>query len=637
MPGPMHARKVPPKGKNKIKNPGKLLKRLLSYVFQNYGAACILVVICILISVLANVQGTLFLKTLIDVYIMPLIGSENPDFSGLLHAIIRVGGFYAIGVLSTFAYTRIMIYVTQGSLRRLRDDLFAHMEKLPIRYFDTNAHGNIMSVYTNDIDTLRQMISQSMPQLLSSGITILSVFISMIRLSIPLTGVTILMVVLMLVVTGKVAGASGSYFIAQQANIGEVNGYIEEMMEGQKVVKVFCHEEESTKRFLELNEKLFDSSYKANQYANILMPLIAQMGNISYVLCALAGGILALNNIGGFTVGGLASFLTFNKSFNMPISQVSQQLNSIIMAMAGAQRVFALLDEQPETNDGYVALVNAKEENGKLMESDERTGIWAWKHFHKDSGTTDYIRQQGDLVLDGVDFGYTEEKTVLHDIRLYAKPGQKIAFVGSTGAGKTTITNLINRFYDISDGKIRYDGININKIKKEDLRHSLGMVLQDTHLFTNTVMENIRYGRLDATDEEVIAAAKLANADGFIQRLPKGYDTVLQGDGASLSQGQRQLLAIARAAVADPPALILDEATSSIDTRTERIVQDGMDKLMKGRTTFVIAHRLSTVKNSDCIVVLENGCVIEKGTHEELLEEKGKYYQLYTGNSIAIG
>lgn len=637
MPGPMHARKVPPKGKNKIKNPGKLLKRLLSYVFQNYGAACILVVICILISVLANVQGTLFLKTLIDVYIMPLIGSENPDFSGLLHAIIRVGGFYAIGVLSTFAYTRIMIYVTQGSLRRLRDDLFAHMEKLPIRYFDTNAHGNIMSVYTNDIDTLRQMISQSMPQLLSSGITILSVFISMIRLSIPLTGVTILMVVLMLVVTGKVAGASGSYFIAQQANIGEVNGYIEEMMEGQKVVKVFCHEEESTKRFLELNEKLFDSSYKANQYANILMPLIAQMGNISYVLCALAGGILALNNIGGFTVGGLASFLTFNKSFNMPISQVSQQLNSIIMAMAGAQRVFALLDEQPETNDGYVTLVNAKEENGKLMESDERTGIWAWKHFHKDSSTTDYIRQQGDLVLDGVDFGYTEEKTVLHDIRLYAKPGQKIAFVGSTGAGKTTITNLINRFYDISDGKIRYDGININKIKKEDLRHSLGMVLQDTHLFTNTVMENIRYGRLDATDEEVIAAAKLANADGFIRRLPKGYDTVLQGDGASLSQGQRQLLAIARAAVADPPALILDEATSSIDTRTERIVQDGMDKLMKGRTTFVIAHRLSTVKNSDCIVVLENGCVIEKGTHEELLEEKGKYYQLYTGNSIAIG
>ncbi len=637
MPGPMHAKRVPSKGRNKIKNPGKLLKRLLSYVFQNYGLACAAVVVCIFISVLANVQGTLFLKTLIDVYIMPLIGSEHPDFTSLLHAIIRVGGFYGIGVVSTYAYTRIMIYVTQGTLRRLRDDLFAHMEKLPIRYFDTNAHGNIMSVYTNDIDTLRQMISQSMPQLLSSAITIVSVLASMIGLSIPLTGVTLVMVVLMLLVTGKVAGASGSYFIAQQANIGEVNGYIEEMMEGQKVVKVFCHEKESRERFDELNEKLFESAYQANKFANILMPLNAQMGNISYVLCALVGGILALNGIGGFTVGGLASFLTFNKSFNMPINQVSQQLNSIIMAMAGAQRVFALLDEQPETNDGYVTLVNAKEENGKLVETKERTGIWAWKHYHKDLGTTDYIRQQGDLVLDGVDFGYTEEKTVLHDIRLYAKPGQKIAFVGSTGAGKTTITNLINRFYDISDGKIRYDGININKIKKEDLRHSLGMVLQDTHLFTNTVMENIRYGRLDATDEEVIAAAKLANAHGFIKRLPNGYDTVLHGDGASLSQGQRQLLAIARAAVADPPALILDEATSSIDTRTERIVQDGMDKLMKGRTTFVIAHRLSTVKNSDCIVVLENGCVIEKGTHEELLEEKGKYYQLYTGNSIAVG
>ena len=637
MPGPMHAKRVPSKGRNKIKNPGKLLKRLLSYVFQNYGLACAAVVVCIFISVLANVQGTLFLKTLIDVYIMPLIGSEHPDFTSLLHAIIRVGGFYGIGVVSTYAYTRIMIYVTQGTLRRLRDGLFAHMEKLPIRYFDTNAHGNIMSVYTNDIDTLRQMISQSMPQLLSSAITIVSVLASMIGLSIPLTGVTLVMVVLMLLVTGKVAGASGSYFIAQQANIGEVNGYIEEMMEGQKVVKVFCHEKESRERFDELNEKLFESAYQANKFANILMPLNAQMGNISYVLCALVGGILALNGIGGFTVGGLASFLTFNKSFNMPINQVSQQLNSIIMAMAGAQRVFALLDEQPETNDGYVTLVNAKEENGKLVETKERTGIWAWKHYHKDLGTTDYIRQQGDLVLDGVDFGYTEEKTVLHDIRLYAKPGQKIAFVGSTGAGKTTITNLINRFYDISDGKIRYDGININKIKKEDLRHSLGMVLQDTHLFTNTVMENIRYGRLDATDEEVIAAAKLANAHGFIKRLPNGYDTVLHGDGASLSQGQRQLLAIARAAVADPPALILDEATSSIDTRTERIVQDGMDKLMKGRTTFVIAHRLSTVKNSDCIVVLENGCVIEKGTHEELLEEKGKYYQLYTGNSIAVG
>ena len=636
MPGPMQGRRGMPGGRNKIKNPGKLLKRLLSYVLKNYSFACVVVVICIIISVLANVQGTMFLKTLIDVYIMPLIGSPNPDFSGLWHAIIRVGGFYAIGVLSTYAYTRIMIYVTQGTLRRLRDDLFAHMEKLPIQYFDTTSHGNIMSVYTNDIDTLRQMISQSIPQLLSSSITIVSVLVSMIRLNIPLTAVTLVMVSLMLVVTKKVAGASGSYFIDQQANIGIVNGYIEEMMEGQKVVKVFCHEEESKERFADLNEKLFESAYQANKYANILMPLNAQIGNISYVLCALVGGILALNSVAGFTIGGLASFLTFNKSFNMPINQVSQQLNSIVMAMAGAQRVFALLDEKPETNDGYVTLVNAKEENGTLTETNERTGIWAWKHYHKDTGTTDYIRQQGDLVLDGVDFGYTEEKIVLHDIHLYAKPGEKIAFVGSTGAGKTTITNLINRFYDISDGKIRYDGININKIKKEDLRHSLGMVLQDTHLFTNTVMENIRYGRLDATDEEVIAAAKLANADGFIRRLPQGYQTVLTGDGASLSQGQRQLLAIARAAVADPPALILDESTSSIDTRTERIVQDGMDKLMKGRTTFVIAHRLSTVKNSDCIVVLENGCVIEKGTHEELLEERGKYYQLYTGNSIAV-
>ncbi len=635
MAGPMHGRRAMPRGRNKIENPGKLLKRLLSYVLKNYSLACAAVVVCIFISVLANVQGTLFLKTLIDVYIMPLIGSENPDFTNLFHAIIRVGGFYAIGVFSTYAYTRIMIYVTQGTLRRLRDDLFAHMEKLPIKYFDTNSHGNIMSVYTNDIDTLRQMISQSMPQLLSSSITIVSVLVSMIRLNIPLTAVTLVMVVVMLFATKKVAGASGSYFIAQQADIGTVNGYIEEMMEGQKVVKVFCHEEESKERFCELNEKLFESAYQANKYANILMPLNAQIGNISYVLCALVGGILAANNLTGLTIGGLASFLTFNKSFNMPINQVSQQLNSIVMALAGAQRVFALLDEEPEANNGYVTLVNAKEENGRLTETEERTGIWAWKHFHKDSGTTDYVRQQGDLVLDGVDFGYTEEKNVLHDVRLYAKPGQKIAFVGSTGAGKTTITNLINRFYDISDGKIRYDGININKIRKEDLRHSLGMVLQDTHLFTNTVMENIRYGRLDATDEEVIAAAKLANADGFIRRLPQGYDTVLHGDGASLSQGQRQLLAIARAAVADPPALILDEATSSIDTRTERIVQDGMDKLMKGRTTFVIAHRLSTVKNSDCIVVLENGYVIEKGTHEELLEEKGKYYQLYTGNNIA--
>ncbi len=632
MPGPMGRKPVI--GKQKIKHPGKLLKRLLSYVMKYYFAACLIVVVCIFVSVLANVQGTMFLKTLIDVYITPLIGSANPDFSGLVSAIFRVGSFYTIGVAATYAYTRIMIYVSQGTLNRLRDDMFAHMEKLPIRYFDTNSHGNIMSIYTNDIDTLRQMISQSMPQLLSSVITVVSVLISMIRLSLPLTGVTLVMVAVMLVLTGKVAGTSGSYFIAQQKNIGTVNGYIEEMMKGQKVVKVFCYEEESRERFEQLNEELFFSAYQANKFANILGPINAQVGNISYVLCALVGGILALSGITGLTVGGLASFLTFNKSFSMPINQVSQQMNSIVMALAGAQRVFALLDEKTELDEGYVMLVNAKEENSRLAETAERTGIWAWKHYHKDSGTTDYIRLQGDVALDGVDFGYTDEKMVLHDIRLYAKPGQKIAFVGSTGAGKTTITNLINRFYDIQDGKIRYDGININKIKKEDLRRSLGMVLQDTHLFTNTVMENIRYGRLDATDEEVIAAAKLANADGFIRRLPQGYQTVLHGDGSSLSQGQRQLLAIARAAVADPPVLILDEATSSIDTRTERIVQDGMDKLMKGRTTFVIAHRLSTVKNSDCIVVLENGCVIEKGTHEELLAEKGKYYQLYTGNSI---
>ena len=621
-----------PMGKRpKIDHPGKLLRRLLAYILKNYAPHCVLVLIGIFISVLANVQGTMFMQTLIDDYILPLLGSDNPDFSGLLHAIIRVGGFYAVGIVSTFVYNRILVNVSQGTLKRLRDDLFTHMESLPIRYFDTHSHGNIMSIYTNDIDTLRQMISQSIPQLFSSAIMIVSVFVSMIMLNIPLTVLTVLLIFLMLQVTKRISAKSSKYFIAQQKNIGSLNGYIEEMMEGQTVVKVFCHEEKSREEFRKRNDQLFESADNANKFANILMPVNAQIGNISYVLCAIVGGILALRGVGGFTLGRLASFLTFNKSINMPINQVSMQLNSAIMALAGADRVFRLLDEQPETDEGYVTLVNAKEENGVLKETKERTGVWAWKHYHKDTDTTDYKKLAGDVVFDDVDFGYTEDKIVLHNIDMYAQPGQKIAFVGSTGAGKTTITNLINRFYDIQDGKIRYDGININKIKKADLRRSLGIVLQDTHLFTGTVMENIRYGKLDATDEEVYAAARLANADGFIKRLPEGYHTLLTGDGANLSQGQRQLLAIARAAIADPPALILDEATSSIDTRTEKIVQEGMDRLMHGRTTFVIAHRLSTVRNSDCIMVLEQGRIIERGTHDQLLEQKGRYYQLYTG------
>ena len=623
-----------PMGKRpKVDHPGKLLRRLLAYILKNYAPHCVLVLIGIFISVLANVQGTMFMQTLIDDYILPLLGSDNPDFSGLLHAIIRVGGFYAVGIVSTFVYNRILVNVSQGTLKRLRDDLFTHMESLPIRYFDTHSHGNIMSIYTNDIDTLRQMISQSIPQLFSSAIMIVSVFVSMIMLNIPLTVLTVLMIFLMLQVTKRISAKSSEYFIAQQKNIGSLNGYIEEMMEGQKVVKVFCHEEKSREEFRKRNDQLFESADNANKFANILMPVNGQIGNISYVLCAIVGGILALRGVGGFTLGRLASFLTFNKSINMPINQVSMQLNSAIMALAGADRVFRLLDEQPETDEGYVTLVNAKEENGVLKETKERTGVWAWKHYHKDTDTTDYKKLAGDVVFDDVDFGYTEDKIVLHNIDMYAQPGQKIAFVGSTGAGKTTITNLINRFYDIQDGKIRYDGININKIKKADLRCSLGIVLQDTHLFTGTVMENIRYGKLDATDEEVYAAARLANADGFIKRLPEGYHTLLTGDGANLSQGQRQLLAIARAAIADPPVLILDEATSSIDTRTEKIVQEGMDRLMHGRTTFVIAHRLSTVRNSDCIMVLEQGRIIERGTHDQLLEQKGRYYQLYTGKS----
>jgi ATP-binding cassette subfamily B protein len=615
----------------KLDNPGKTINRLMKFIAKYYGVHFVIVLVLILASVLCNVQGTLFIQSLIDDYIKPLMTQENPDFSGLLHAMTRVAGFYFLGACATFAYNKIMVYVTQGTLKRFRDELFDHMEGLPIKYFDTHAHGDIMSVYTNDADTLRQMISQSIPQMFSAVITIVSVLISMIYLSIPLTILNLVMVAFVLFVSKKVAGISGSYFIAQQQDLGKVNGYIEEMMEGQKVVKVFCHEEESLEQFDKLNEQLFNSAYHANMAANSLGPINAQLGNLSYVVCTLVGGILAINGFGGLTLGKLASFLTFNKSFSQPINQISQQLNSIVMALAGAERIFKMMDEASEEDNGYVTLAYAKREGDKLVESETRTGLWAWKHFHKDTGLTDYQELKGEVVFDGVDFGYNPEKIVLHDVKLYAKPGQKIAFVGSTGAGKTTITNLINRFYDIQDGKIRYDGINITKIKKAELRRSLGIVLQDTHLFTGTVRENIAYGKLGATEEEIIAAAKLANADGFIRRLPHGYDTILTGDGSNLSQGQRQLLAIARAAIADPPVLILDEATSSIDTRTEKIVQDGMDKLMNGRTTFVIAHRLSTVRNSDCIMVLEQGRIIERGTHDQLIEEQGRYYQLYTG------
>lgn len=627
--GPRGARGPRPK----VENPGKLLKRLLGYVFKSYTPHCIIVFICILISVLANAQGTMFLQDLIDVYIMPMIGASDPDFKPLATAILKVASFYLCGAAASYVYGRILVVVSQGTLKSLRNDMFSHMEKLPIKYFDTNSHGDIMSVYTNDIDTLRQMISQSIPQLINSTFTIITVFVCMLKLNIPLTVLTIVMVAVMLMCTKKFAGLSGKYFTAQQRDLGKVNGFIEEMMSGQKVVKVFCHEEKNINDFNELNDNLFDSAYNANKFANILGPINAQLGNLSYVLCAAVGGMIALSGFGGLSLGALASFLTFNKSFSMPINQVSQQLNSIVMALAGCERVFKLLDEKPETDEGYVTLVRAKEENGVITESKERTGMWAWKHVHQATGETEYTRLEGGVVFDDVDFGYNEDKIVLHNIKMFAQPGQKIAFVGSTGAGKTTITNLINRFYDIQDGKIRYDGININKIKKDDLRHSLGMVLQDTHLFTDTVMENIRYGKLDATDEEVIAAAKLANADGFIRHLPDGYNTMLTGDGSNLSQGQRQLIAIARAAVADPPVLILDEATSSIDTRTEKIVQDGMDNLMRGRTTFVIAHRLSTVRNSDCIMVLEKGRIIERGTHDQLIKEQGRYYQLYTGNA----
>lgn len=619
------------KGRRGAKNPAAILKRLMGYVMKNYRWHCLAVLLLIIASALANVRGTMFMKSLIDEYIVPFVEQENPDFSSLLSVLIKMAAIYYIGALAAWGYNRIMVVVSQGTLKNVRSDLFEHMEKLPIRYFDTHAHGNIMSIYTNDVDTLRQMISQSIPQMVSSLITIVSVFVSMLVLSVPLTVLTVGMVILMLFVTKTIAGKSGFYFIEQQINLGKVNGYIEEMMEGQKVVKVFCHEEESKEKFTEFNNLLFESASRANTYGNIMMPVMNNIGNISYALTSMLGAALSIGGVLPLSLGGLASFLQFNRSFNQPIAQVSMQFNSIVMALAGAERIFELMDAEPEEDEGSVELVNAVENpDGSITEASERTGMWAWKDYGKDKTVT-YRKLEGDVVFDHVDFGYNPDKIILQDIELYAKPGEKIAFVGATGAGKTTITNLINRFYDIQDGKIRYDGININRMKKADLRRSLGIVLQDTHLFTGTVMENIRYGKLDATDLEVIGAAKLANADSFIRHLPQGYDTVITGDGGNLSQGQRQLLAIARAAVADPPVLILDEATSSIDTRTEKIVQEGMDRLMEGRTVFVIAHRLSTIQNSNVIMVLDHGRIIERGNHESLLEKKGIYYQLHTG------
>ncbi len=629
MPGPMNRNMAPGK-----REPGslKVIARVVAYTVKGYKFSCLMVVVGIVLSAVCTLYGTLFLQTLIDDYITPLMAQEVPNYGPLAMKLLQMVCVYIVGILSAYMYNRIMVNVSQGTLRNLRMKVFNNMEFLPIRYFDQHTRGDIMSVYTNDIDTLRMLISQSLPQIINSTLTVVMTFVSMIVLSPHLTLLAVLMVCVMMFVTVKLSGLSGRYFTKQQKDLGKVNGYIEEMMSGQKVVKVFCHEEKSLEQFRDLNDELRDSANNANRIANISMPINNNLGNISYVLCVAVGAILALNGLTSLTIGTLVAFLTLNKNFSRPITQISQQVNSIMMASAGAKRIFTLMDEKPEVDDGYVELVNARENaDGTVSPCDEKTGVWAWKHYHKAENTTTYVKLEGDITFDDVDFGYNPDKIVLHNIKMYATPGQKLAFVGSTGAGKTTITNQINRFYDIQDGKIRYDNININKIKKADLRRSLGIVLQDTNLFTGTVMENIRYGRLDATDEECIAAAKLANADGFIRRLPEGYQTVISGSGSSLSQGQCQLLSIARAAVADPPVLILDEATSSIDTRTEALVQKGMDALMLGRTSFVIAHRLSTVRNADCIMVLEQGRIIERGTHDQLIALKGRYYQLYTG------